>query len=175
MLKIVKTKYVTNYDTDVIFDVNNYVLAVKILNQGINFVYPYSGEFWEIRNDITRCSTIENINLNNYKIEMLNHQSYGGAVFFNTEDYKQGGGENENFYVWGFEDLERRYRFLTLGYKFGRVSGDCYHIQHPRIGINSNPSNPNYAKSQAEWEKISIMNKRQLEQYISAWKWVKNF
>ena len=43
---------------------------------------------------------------------------YGFCQFFNREVYIEGGLENENFVIF-FEDVERFYRFTTLGYSVG--------------------------------------------------------
>ena len=44
--------------------------------------------------------------------------------------YVQAGGENEHFYGWGPEDLERVKRMEILGYSVTRIKGDLYHLYH---------------------------------------------
>ena len=63
--------------------------------------------------------------------EYLVTHSCGGAFFVNRSVYVQAGGENEHFYGWGPEDLERVKRMEILGYSVTRIKGDLYHLYHP--------------------------------------------
>jgi len=108
---------------------------------------------------------------NNFDFEVFEGKSryfdakYGFAQFFNTESYMEGGGENENFVAYAPEDVERHYRFKTLGYKISRLDSLVYHLEHSRTP-NSWFTNPYRQANEAEWIKVSKMNKEQLEQYI---------
>ena len=69
--------------------------------------------------------------------EMYPPNPLGGAFLANLESYKESGLENESFYGWGMEDVERFYRWGNMGYKIKRVPGPLFHLTHPR-GQNSN-------------------------------------
>ena len=91
--------------------------------------------------------------------------SSGGAFFVHKKAYCRMGGENENFYGWGAEDIERVKRMEILGYRIHRTSGALYHLYHPR-------NNSRYANvdlellSLNELIKVADMNKEQLKSYI---------
>jgi hypothetical protein len=70
---------------------------------------------------------------------LMKRPSVGGAFLVNKEKYLLAGGENENFYGWGPEDVERVKRMEILEYPIPRSKGSCYHLYHPRIletGVN---------------------------------------
>ena len=60
----------------------------------------------------------------------------GGVFLANLQAYVDSGLENENFYGWGLEDVERYNRWMNLGYRVKRVPGTIFHLNHGR-GINS--------------------------------------
>ena len=69
----------------------------------------------------------------------MRRPSVGGAFLVDKEKYLLAGGENEGFYGWGPEDIERVKRLEILGHFIGRVKGPCYHLYHPRVaetGVN---------------------------------------
>jgi len=91
-------------------------------------------------------------------------------ILFNKKSYVDGGMENENFMVWGYEDVERRKRFATLGYTIKEIPGNIYHLHHRR-GPNSSTLNPYYNTNREELTKVSSMDVGQLTEYISTWSW----
>lgn len=162
-IKACKTKYFCNYDTDVVFPIQNIVKAVEMLRDGVQVSYPYDGRFMDIkRSYITDGIIDEHVSFAT--------ESVGGAVFLNKDAYWKAGYENENIYGWGYEDCCRYARFYTLGYSIARTEGKCWHITHSR-GINSSNLNPHDAANKKEYEKVKAMNKEALEKYISTWHW----
>ena len=163
VLNHVHTPYFCNFDIDVYIKPENYVESVRLLSE-YNVVYPYNGKFYDIPN---KYSLDHNFTPDKVTEQMglVNPNSYGGAIFFRTQDFIDGGMENEKFIGWGFEDNERYARFFKLGYAIKRLDVPIYHFSHPR-GMNSNETNPNYQCSVNEWNKVSIMSKDELEQYI---------
>ena len=99
---------------------------------------------------------------------------YGWAQFFRKEVYINGGLENENFRAYAPEDLERFYRFQTLGYNVGRVNNTVYHLEHAR-GENSWFNNPHMENNTQEWEKIKVMSKEELIEYYSRQEYLKKY
>ena len=173
MTKMSKTNFVVNYDIDVVFRPNQYVTCREILKNGLNFVFPYSGKFYDINSnffDKIVNSNFDSIDLN--MCTLFNPNSVGGALFFNKDVYKKIGLENENFISWGHEDWERIGRIQKMGYEIARVDGVLYHLTHER-SINSASSNPKYHSNGMEYQKIMTMNKQQLEEHIKSWDWLK--
>ncbi|KKS77415.1 MAG: hypothetical protein UV51_C0007G0013 [Candidatus Woesebacteria bacterium GW2011_GWC1_42_9] len=160
-----KTPYISVYDTDVIFYVDNYVNSYQHLRSGSAMVYPYSGKFVDIDRSYIADGVIREANT-------YGTDSYGGAFFANRDKYMEAGMENENIIGWGAEDAERRSRMAKLGHQIVRIPGTCWHISHPR-GINSSTANPFWASNEKEYYKVDSMTKEELEKYISTWKWKK--
>jgi predicted glycosyltransferase involved in capsule biosynthesis len=173
MTKLSKTNIVVNYDVDVLFTLDQYVTSRFALNAGSDFVFPYNGKFYDIKRDY--FTNIENgefdkVDLN--RCTLFNPNSLGGALFFNKNTYTKIGLENENFISWGHEDWERIGRIEKMGYKIFRVDGVLYHLTHHRTH-NSSGSNPMYNSNGNEYGKVMSMDKKQLEEYINTWNWIK--
>lgn len=167
------TNIVVNYDIDVVFPVENYVAARDAINQGTDLVFPYGGPFFDIGEDLFRYVNENNVSqIPVQENQLLHPNSVGGAFFFNRERYKKAGLENENFLAWGFEDNERIIRLQKLGYKLGRVNGNCYHLTHHR-DHNGWFTNPYIKENEAELEKIKNMNESEIRSYVSTWDWIK--
>lgn len=56
----------------------------------------------------------------------------GGGFIIDRKKYILSGKENENFYGWGPEDLDRVQRWLAMGYRIHRSKGPMFHLCHPR-------------------------------------------
>lgn len=56
----------------------------------------------------------------------------GEAFLVHKDYYMEAGGENEHFYGWGMEDMERVKRIEILGLPVSRASGSIYHMFHYR-------------------------------------------
>lgn len=169
----VHTPYFCNLDIDVYTQPENYVESVKLLSE-FDVVYPYNGRFFDVPNIHSLNANFSPNSISRKEMGLINPNSYGGAVFFRTQSFIDGGMENERFVGWAPEDNERYIRFSKLGYKIKRLSTPLYHFSHPR-GVNSNETNPYYNDGVDELNKISIMSKRQLEQYIkNTFTWVES-
>jgi predicted glycosyltransferase involved in capsule biosynthesis len=167
------TNIVVNYDIDVVFPIENYLAAREAINQGFDLVFPYGGPFFDI--GVESFSFVNENKVNQIPVtqgQLLHPNSVGGAFYFNRERYRKAGLENENFLAWGFEDNERIVRLEKLGYKLGRVNGNCYHLTHKR-DHNGWFSNPYIKQNEAELEKIKNMNSVDLQTYVDSWNWIK--
>jgi len=160
----VRTPFIAIYDTDVIFDPQDVLQAVKSLRLGCEFVYPYNGDFVDIERSYIQDGVIK-------ERESLTKDSCGGAVFVNRDAYWEAGLEDENIISWGPEDTERKARMLKLKYTMARSTGKCYHIKHPP-SPNSGP-NKYTQQNNAEFEKVRDMEKDELINYINTWEWAK--
>ena len=160
----VRTPFIAIYDTDVIFDPQDILYAVKALRLGCEFAYPYAGEFVDIERSYIDDGVI-------IPKESLTKDSCGGAVFIKREAYWNAGLENEALISWAPEDVERKERMLKLKYTMARSQGRCYHIKHPPSS-NSGPNNYTI-KNNEEFAKVRYMGKEELVNYIKTWEWAK--
>jgi hypothetical protein len=176
MCKLSNTPFIANYDTDVVFPVNQYVSAMEALKQNlVDGIFPYNGRFMNYIGQ-ERRTIIDTLSLENMTEAQghLNHpSSVGGAIFWNKQKFIEGGMENENFKAWGFEDNERVTRFTKLGYRIGRVDGILFHLNHPTSQNSSNTNHQAYIDNQIECNKVASMTVPMLRQYVNSWPWTK--
>lgn len=138
MCDMVQTEYLSVWDADVIFPVEQIVQSMELLRSGeCDFCYPYSGIFMDT-SDIIRQMYMENGNLAMLgELQDMMSTPYGddmrgGAFIAKTQSYREAGMENLQFYGWGPEDWERYERWLALGYTVKDVKGCLFHLSHPR-------------------------------------------
>ena len=174
MIMEAQTKIVVNYDCDAILPVQSYVKAYEgIMNGTFDVVYPYGDGDYQYRVMADDELVSEFLNDDDYNLSILEKKStkydakYGFCQFFNREVYIEGGLENENFVAYAPEDVERFYRFTTLGYSVGRMNTHVYHLEHERTP-NSWFTNPHMAENNNEWEKVQKMNSETLRKYITS-------
>ena len=172
MLMKTTTKVVVNYDCDVILPISSYIESYeRIVNDFSDVVYPYGDGNWQYQ-IFADDELVTNFLLENFNLEILKEKSktyfskYGFVQFFNRQVYIDGGMENENFVAYAPEDVERYYRFNTLGYRVDRLEKWIYHLEHVRTH-NSWFNNPHMKDNNEEWEKIQKMNSSQLKFYIT--------
>ncbi|WP_303010561.1 galactosyltransferase-related protein [uncultured Bacteroides sp.] len=128
------------WDTDIIVQQKQLVEAIEMIENGNVMSFPYNGEFRLLNKDestlIRNGSKVLSLSSG---VLLMRRPSVGGAFLVNKEKYLLAGGENEGFYGWGPEDIERVKRMEILGHFVGRVKGPCYHLYHPRVaetGVN---------------------------------------
>lgn len=168
-----KTPIISNYDTDVLFPVEQYVNAVNLIrSEDYDLVYPYAGPFLNMPENF--CKEVQqNLSLNSVDpkaCNCLHPSSVGGAVFWDRGAFFKCGMENEYFKSWGYEDNERLNRSQKLGYRVKRVAGNLFHLDHFR-GKDSGFSNPFADQNKAEYIKVANMDKEHLKNYILTWPW----
>jgi hypothetical protein len=149
MLEQVKTPITVNHDLDIIVDPDTAFAAKKmILHEKYDVVYPYKKGITTWNNVYKNAEAYVNF-IKDVNIEELTNKCYnktiktvnqfylvGGSIFFNTNSYKNNGGENEEFVDWGPEDRERFFRFYILDYKIGWIEhGKIYHLEHKKSNI----------------------------------------
>ena len=195
------TDIVVNYDTDIILPLTSYSSAVAMLEKDYDVVYPYrfgkQGERKVKLNFTVRTQEdmdnfenypeakkfIASSNSDSFDIPFDNyfyypHQQgegwaeYGMVQFFNRKVYMDGFLENEGFIAYAPEDVERHYRWKTLGYNIGRVDNHAYHLEHERTQ-NSWFHNPHMQRNNELWEQIKVLNKEQLTEYYKQQDYVK--
>ena len=173
MIMEAKTDIVVNYDCDILLPVGSYLSAYNsILDNEADVVYPYGDGDYQYR-VMADDELVSEFLSNDFDFSILEKKStkydakYGFCQFFNREVYIEGGLENENFVAYAPEDVERFYRFGTLGYSVGRLNGMVYHLEHERTP-NSWFTNPHMAENNEEWEKVQRMDSETLRKYITS-------
>jgi hypothetical protein len=173
MIMEAKTEIVVNYDCDILLPVGSYLSAYNsILDNESDVVYPYGDGEYQYR-VMADDELVSEFLSNDFDFSILEKKStkydakYGFCQFFNREVYIEGGMENENFVAYAPEDVERFYRFGTLGYSVGRLNGMVYHLEHERTP-NSWFTNPHMAENNEEWDRVQKMNEETLRKYITS-------
>ena len=165
------TPIIVHYDADVLLSPEQILKAVESISTGQHdIVYPYDGRFYDVPKEfhpsIKNTLTTNSIILENCGV--LHTQSVGGAVFFKTEVFWNGGGANENFRGLGFEDNEIYERYSRLDYKIGRMSGPLLHLTHER-NETSFYNNPHGPHNYYEYQRIISLSKPDLLKEIKSW------
>ena len=179
MLWMVKTPVVVNYDSDVILPVDSYINATNMILQGwihpdveggepVKVVYPYgNGEYQyqcHISDEHATAFVNSGFNFKAFEGRLRKWDAkYGFCQFFDTEEYKRLGGENENFIAYGYEDDERYFRFNLLS-SVARMTENVFHLEHGRTK-NSWFNNPYCEDNKKIWEKLKVKGKESLLKY----------
>lgn len=156
------------WDTDVIIPKKQLLQAIEHICNGYIMSFPYDGDFRflnaaeseKVRKNITTLNIVQGYRL-------LGRPSVGGAFLVNRDLYINVGGENEGFYGWGPEDVERVKRLDILELPIARVNGALYHLFHkrtPNVGVDNE-------KKRQHNQKVLLqtcrMNKHELRNYIN--------
>jgi len=168
-----KTPVIVHYDADILLTPNQIKKSVEIIStKQAQIVYPYDGKFYDVpkkyHSQIKQTNSLDDINL--AECTLFNPHSVGGAVFFDTNVFWEGGGANEKFIGLGYEDNEIHTRFKTLGYQIARVSKPLFHLTHERKETSFN-YNPYLDYNRLEYLKIEKMSKQELINEVSTWNW----
>lgn len=129
------------WDADVLVPESQLIAAIWRIMKGDVMCFPYDGDFRFLNKERSKIirTYLEELQQNDGS-RLMGRPSVGGAFLVNRDKYLQSGGENEGFYGWGPEDVERVKRLEILGQPVGRTTGSLYHLHHNRIsdiGINS--------------------------------------
>ena len=171
-----KTKYISNFDCDVILPIENLDLALHLLEDKYDFVYPYTygNEFqkrihhsnWE---KFKKFLILDDLNTD------LARTGVGHCFIAKTYSYIKAYGENENFIGWGPEDLERFNRFKKLNFNTTHLPDSyfIYHIEHIRTKNSCNLHS--YFENNNNLEKkLNLMNRENTIEYYKNLDYVKN-
>lgn len=171
MLSMVKTKVTANYDCDILLPKESYLECQKrLVEKTADVVYPF-----EVGDANTVCVRATDELVTEFLCEgndfkkleasaFLYMTRHGFCQFFNTEVYREAGGENQMFIAYGPEDEERFFRFTTLGYKVDRLPSPVYHLEHARTQ-NSGFTNPYIQHNHQLWQKIQKMNRDEIIEF----------
>lgn len=173
LLREADTSIVGIWDTDVIVPNDQIDCSIADIRNGKAVMsFPYDGHF-------NMCSMEDSfVFRDNRLIEFLKGKehsdcfihSVGGAFLVHKDHYLKAGGENEHFYGWGMEDMERVKRMEIVGLPVLRVGGALYHLFHYRYENSRFYSSRLEEESREEFLKVCGLNKDQLKHYIQTWK-----
>lgn len=177
MARMVKTKYLFVYDTDVFFPRKEIIKMKHILQAGhVDMAYPYNGIF--IRLDRARYYPQLLANPDSNILEGIapadseaGVESFGGAFAMSVEKFWEYGAENEFFVSFGPEDYERNERAKKLGLRIGRANGPLYHLNH-WVGPDSTTENPAFKKNMEEYSRITKCSNETLKAYVRSFPWI---
>lgn len=171
LLSAAKTRIVGVWDTDVIVPEDQMDKAIEEIWTGKAVMsLPYDGTFYMLSSDDSALfRTSCELSFLTSRIDRINwcvKNSVGGAFFVSKEMYLNAGGENEHFYGWGAEDLERVRRMEILGFPVSRVGGPLFHLHHPRISNSWYGSQKLEIQNRTEFLKVCSLTRDELLQYI---------
>ncbi len=173
MIMSANTEVVVNYDCDILLPIDSYVEAYEAITSGkADVVYPYGDGNYQYQ-VFADDELVTHFLTQDFDFTSLERKSkvydakYGFCQFFNRNVYIKGGLENENFVAYAPEDVERFYRFKTLGYNILRIPSHVYHLEHAR-SPNSWFTNPHMNQNNEEWERVQRMDKDTLKEYIES-------
>ncbi|MBI9064268.1 MAG: hypothetical protein JEZ14_19950 [Marinilabiliaceae bacterium] len=171
-----QTCYVAIWDADVLVAPDQINKAVQVLQQGkADMAFPYDGHFYKMprlfTNIYKKRLDVNDLEKNKSKFRMpAGSFSVGGAFLINRDKYIEAGMENESFYGWGSEDIERVKRMEILGYKVQRVKGALFHLFHP---IHENSwffSKESEIRSRRLLINTCKMHQTELQNHVKTWK-----
>ena len=179
MLWMVDTPVVVNYDSDILLPLETYINATNMIAKGwvhpdvengkpVKVIYPYGCGNYQFECHVGDNEVTNFIN-SGFNFEYFNGHmrqwdaKYGFCQFFDTEEYKKLGGENENFVAYGYEDDERYFRFNLLS-SVARIDEYVYHLEHGRTK-NSWFNNPYCEDNKKLWEMLKVKGKKSLVKY----------
>lgn len=180
MAMIAETPIIVNYDCDVFTPPMQLVLAAGFIRKGSDMVYPYDGRFARVPRQVwfkklEKLLDVGIFGMTKFKgANSHDVMSVGGAIVFKKESFIQGGMENEKLINYGPEDLERYFRFKTLGFDVHNVRGKIFHMDH-YVGINGPNTNPHFRANHKYWDSLKQMNEDQLRAEIEEWGWVHKY
>lgn len=175
MTMLLRTDYLAVWDTDILVSGKQIQESLTCLrSNGCDFVFPYDGRLYQVapffqeayKRSQNLQVLVEHINILPL---MFGNNSYGGCFMANGKKYVEAGMENEHFYGWGPEDLERVKRWEILGYKLSRIEGPAFHLDHPVLE-NSRSFNPEIGRqNNLELFRICAMTKKELCKEVAFW------
>lgn len=168
MLVLSKTPVTVNYDADVFLKPEQYLKARDLILSGVDLLYPFGKGVTQVM--VKRHEG----DLFDTKFHHPWQSLAGHCQFFNTDVYKRGFMENEEFISYGAEDRERMERFIKLDFRVEWMDGQVYHIEHSR-GKNSSSSNPHFKANSDLYKKLLAMNREELCEYYHNVEYLKKY
>jgi len=173
LLSKIKTQIAGVWDTDVVIPGEQIISSIQDIQKGCIMSFPYDGRFFSLSPEVSKkyceCLSIQFLMENiKYYSQDFGTYSTGGAFLVNKDEYLKCGGENEHFYGWGPEDIERVKRIEILGFDIQRTEGPLFHLHHPRFSWFDNENTE--VNNRTEFIKICNMTRKELCDNMKTWK-----
>ncbi|RFM32425.1 galactosyltransferase-related protein [Chitinophaga silvisoli] len=175
MVEKVKTPIIVLHDVDVIINPDQLLQAANAIRNGeAKISLPFDGCFKMCRSktqiDLFRKQLDVKI-LETEESFIAREKACGGCVMIDKATFIECGKENESFYKWGPEDIERVRRMEIMGYKAKWIDdGHLYHLQHEVFENSEYTSDEEYAELMKIQLNIIGMTKQELKEHILLWK-----
>jgi predicted glycosyltransferase involved in capsule biosynthesis len=175
MVRACSTPYLSVWDADVLVSPRQIITSLAQLRENrADFVYPYDKHFLDttpiLRELYIQSQDFELLKKHVGKMTRMNlKESVGGAFLATKKAYIKTGIENEFFYGWGPEDIDRINRWKILGYAYKRIQGPLFHLTHERGQNSSFHSSKQADIKHTEILRIVAMSKRELKDEVNTW------
>lgn len=175
MTALSQTPIIAVWDTDILVADSQITEAVELLRSGeADFVYPYDGRIFQVppllRDIYQEKNDLSILDKRNTLLSLLyGTNSYGGCFMASRNKYIEAGMENEHFYGWGPEDLERVKRWEILGYCIRRTKGAAFHLKHPILANSCSHDKETATQNNRELFRICSMTAKELRCEIATW------
>ncbi|MBW6537169.1 MAG: hypothetical protein K0B11_19330 [Mariniphaga sp.] len=177
----IETPLIIFWDTDIIISPIQIIKAVELLRKKKReFIIPYNGEVYKIDSVLKQIycknNSIRFLQNNIKKMQLMYGTfSVGGIFICRSDDFWIAGGENEMFYGWGPEDIERIKRWEILGYTVTFLKGYIFHLHHIRLKNSWYGSNEIELQNKKELIKVCNKSPEELKDCVRNWRWKKNY
>lgn len=173
----VNTPVCVNYDIDILLNTVAYAKCQEFILGGHDLIYPYfwGDSQWQVyksgRGKIKQTLSLDVLAA---KDKNLTRSEYGHLQYFNSDVYRNFGGEDENMLSYGCEDLLRGQRFQKLGCCVVWSSFYVYHLEHFRSPQSSN-KNPMFGHNEKHAAFIKSLNPDELRSYYENADYLKKY
>jgi len=169
MIKKSDKRYNIIWDVDIFITKRQLMMALNMLNNGYELVYPYDGRFYDISSPDIFYNKVCNSEEFEYRKLSPGDNSKGGIYIIDKDIYI---GEDEGCMGWGYEDDIRYELSKKLGHKIARSEGICFHLYHPRpVENNFGQKYINVNKQRLEKILLTINDKILKEWVNDTWLW----
>lgn len=177
LIQMAETSIVGVWDCDVLIHKRQIYDALhRMQKMNATFSFPYDGRYYALSEEksilVRGGEDIFSTSFVGEDVLTMTSSSVGGAFFVDRDIYLRAGGENEYFYGWGCEDLERVKRMEILGLPVCRAEGPLFHLYHPRKENSWYGSRELELQNRQEFLKVCGMTREELQAYIRTWKWM---
>lgn len=177
-VKEANTPVIICHAADVLLqDINKYCIMVDLLNKDrFDLIYPfeYFLSLTRERSDVIRLTRKIEFKPSDYYIPPCplspDNLSCGAVIGYRKDSFFPFGGWHEGFIGWGKEDPELFWRFMKLGAKIKRLSGNVLHLEHNR-GLSSQFENPSELNNSMLFKKTLQADHNELRNMVNEWEW----
>lgn len=155
------------WDADAIVSEEQFLAAADYIRRGAVMCFPYDGDFRYLSKAESQAVRADMNQLRpDSGTRAMGRPSVGGIFFVNRDIYLRWGGDNECFYGWSPEDVERVKRLEILELPIARTSGSLYHLFHERDQIETPDEFARSYRNRKALIELCHLSKAELEHFI---------